>query len=122
MADGEQRGGFGPSVQIARLYKQTSQSGTTYYRGRLGAARIVMLKSKEVGDDGAEIWNLLVQPAPDNQGQGQRQGHGQGGGQQGRSQGGQQGRSDHQKPLAQGGAAPFDKQLSDEIPFAPEMR
>lgn len=62
MANGN--GDYGPSFRLAKLYRKTSKSGATYFSGRLGFARATLLKSKEVGDDGAEIWNLVISEAP----------------------------------------------------------
>lgn len=53
-----------PTVALCRLYKCTSKTGSTYFRGRMGPARVVLLKDREISDDGSEIWNLLVQEAP----------------------------------------------------------
>jgi hypothetical protein len=66
MAGNGNGSGYGPQVQIARLYECKSQStGNTYFRGRLGGASITLLKSRDVApDSGAPIWNLLVQEAP----------------------------------------------------------
>jgi hypothetical protein len=50
-----------PTVALCRLYRCTSKTGSTYFRGRLGAARVVLLKDRETAEDGSEIWNLLVQ-------------------------------------------------------------
>jgi hypothetical protein len=46
---------YGPSFTIARLYKKTSANGTTYFTGRMGLAKIALLKSNETADDGSEI-------------------------------------------------------------------
>jgi hypothetical protein len=62
MANGN--GDYGPSFRLAKFYRKTSKSGGTYFSGRLGFARATLLKSKEVGDDGSEIWNLVISEAP----------------------------------------------------------
>jgi hypothetical protein len=63
-----------PSFQLTRLFRKKSAQGATYFAGRLGNARLVLLKSNDTGDDGAEVWNLLISEAPkrDNEA-GQRQ-------------------------------------------------
>jgi hypothetical protein len=63
-----------PSFQLTRLFRKKSAQGATYFAGRLGNARLVLLKSSDTADDGAEIWNLLISEAPkrDNEA-GQRQ-------------------------------------------------
>jgi hypothetical protein len=55
---------YGPSFRLAKLYRKTSKSGATYFSGRLGFARATLLKSKEVGEGGEEIRNLVVGEAP----------------------------------------------------------
>jgi hypothetical protein len=52
---------YNPSVKLARLYECQSKNGATYYRGRLGLASIVVLKSRETADNGAAIWDVLLQ-------------------------------------------------------------
>ncbi len=54
---------YAESFRIARLFKRTSKNGSTYFSGRLGFAKVALVKSKEVGDDGAEIWSLMVSEA-----------------------------------------------------------
>lgn len=51
-----------PKVQLCRIYKKTSKSGNEYFTGRLGGAKIAVLKSREVADDGGEIWNVILEP------------------------------------------------------------
>ena len=43
-----------PSFQLTRLFRKKSAQGATYFAGRLGNARLVLLKSNDTGDDGAE--------------------------------------------------------------------
>ena len=98
-----------PSFPLTRLYRKKSAQGATYFTGRLGGARIALLKSKEVADDGEEIWNLVVSEAPKRDEAGQRQEP-------------QQDRRDHQRPLDDrrgGGRMPG---ADDPLPFAPETR
>ena len=95
-----------PSFQLTRLFRKKSEKGATYFAGRLGNARLVLLKSSDTGDDGAEIWNLLISEAPkrDNEA-GQRQEP-----------------PNTVKPERQQAAHSWQKPLDDEIPFAPEVR
>jgi hypothetical protein len=61
-----------PSFVLTRLYRKKSEKGNTYFTGRLGGARVVLLKSNDTADDGGEIWNLLAseaQPKRDDAGQ-----------------------------------------------------
>jgi hypothetical protein len=63
------------SFTLTRLYRKKSEkTGATHFTGRLANARVVLLKSNDTADDGAEIWNLLISEAPkrDNEA-GQRQ-------------------------------------------------
>jgi hypothetical protein len=55
---------YSPSIKIARLYEKTSKSGNVYFTGRLGMAKIAILKSKEVAEDGSPIWDVLMSEAP----------------------------------------------------------
>lgn len=93
---------YGPNFRIAKLYRRTSKNGSTYFSGRLGFAKVALLKSKETADDGGEIWSLMVSEAPQ-----------------------------QDKPAAAatpssnaGSARPYAERqmLDDEVPFAPEWR
>lgn len=55
---------YGPSITIARLYERVSKSGNHYLVGRMGMAKIAILKSSEMTDDGVPIWNVVLQEAP----------------------------------------------------------
>lgn len=55
---------YAPSFRIAKLYRRTSKAGGTYFSGRLGFAKVALVKSKETADDGAEVWSLKVSEAP----------------------------------------------------------
>jgi hypothetical protein len=52
---------FPPKLPLCRLYEKTSARGTQYFQGRLGAAKVVLLKSQEVTERGEPIWELSVQ-------------------------------------------------------------
>jgi hypothetical protein len=54
---------YGPSVPLCRLYERVSKNGNPYLTGRLGAAKIAVLKSNEVSDDGVPIWNVVLSEA-----------------------------------------------------------
>lgn len=54
---------YGPSLTALKLYKRTSQKGTTYFTGRMAMLKVALLKSSETTDDGCEIWNLVFQQA-----------------------------------------------------------
>jgi hypothetical protein len=56
--------GYGPSVHLMRLFECTSKQGNKYFCGRLGLASVVLLKSDEVAESGAAVWNLLLQEPP----------------------------------------------------------
>jgi len=55
---------YGPQVKLARLYEKTSKTGNQYFVGRLGMAKVAVLKSKEVTEDGSPMWDVLLQEAP----------------------------------------------------------
>ncbi len=103
------------SFRLTRLYERRSKNGVTYYAGRLGGARIVLLKSKDTGDNGEAILDLLVSEAPP-----PRQ-DGQGGPQ--RQPTADDGRRDWQAPAADerrptnAPAIPTATEIGDEIPF-----
>jgi hypothetical protein len=89
-----------PSFSLTRMFRKKSAQGATYFTGRLGGARIALLKSKETADDGTEIWNLVISEAPR------------------RDDASQQSDRDHQRPLDNdrrqgGGRMPIE----DKIPF-----
>ncbi len=53
---------YGPQVKLTRLYERTSKkTGNQYFTGRLGAAKVVMLKSRDVTEEGGAIWDVLLQ-------------------------------------------------------------
>lgn len=95
--------GYGPSIKLARLYECTSKSGKTYFRGRLGAANIAVLKSDETSESGQAIWNVVISE-PERQSEYQPRA----------------GKPDHQAPPDGESASAgrnFDRKLEDEIPF-----
>lgn len=49
-----------PSSVLTKFYRKKSEKGATYFSGRLGYARVALLKTSETGDDGSEVWNLVV--------------------------------------------------------------
>jgi hypothetical protein len=55
---------YGPQVKLTRLYEKTSKAGNQYFVGRLGMAKVAVLKSKEVAEDGSPMWDVLLQEAP----------------------------------------------------------
>lgn len=63
---------YGPSVPLCRLYERVSAKGNHYLVGRLGGAKISILKSSDTTDDGVPIWNVLLQQAPHKADNGER--------------------------------------------------
>jgi len=51
------------NIRLARLYRKTSKSGNDYFVGRIGGAKVALLKSREVSEDGGEIWDVMLSPA-----------------------------------------------------------
>ena len=47
-------------VKLARLYENTSKTGTTYLAGNLGGVRIVAFRSEY--DDTGVVYDVYVQP------------------------------------------------------------
>ena len=62
-------GSYPPSFRVAKLYRKQAKTGGTYFTGRWGGAKVALVKTKDVGDQGEEIWALLFsespQPKPD---------------------------------------------------------
>jgi hypothetical protein len=58
---------YGPQVKLARLYEKKSKTGNQYFIGRLGMAKVAVLKSKEVAEDGSPMWDVLLQEASSEQ-------------------------------------------------------
>ncbi len=52
------------SFRACKLYRKTSKAGGTYFTGRWGGAKIAVVKTRETGDNGEEIWSLLLSQAP----------------------------------------------------------
>ncbi len=65
MADGNNN--YPPSFPLTKMYRKKSATGATYFSGRLGGAKVVLVKSKETAEDGTEIWSLLASEAPQKQ-------------------------------------------------------
>jgi hypothetical protein len=55
---------YGPSIKVTQLYERESRNGNRYFAGRLGYAKIVMLKSDRTADDGTPVWDVVMQEAP----------------------------------------------------------
>lgn len=56
---------YGPSIRVCKLYRKTSKkSGSTYFAGRWGNAKVALLKTQETGNEGEEVWNLVLSEAP----------------------------------------------------------
>lgn len=57
--------GYPPQVRLGQLYERTSKAtGNVYLSGRIGLARIVIVKSREMATDGTAIWDILLSQAP----------------------------------------------------------
>lgn len=57
---------MGDKVKLASLWRRTSERGTEYFAGFMGAARLVMLRDDaESAARGADVWALFAEtPAP----------------------------------------------------------
>jgi len=108
---------FPQSFPIARLERHTSAKGNDYFTGFLGGARITLLKSDELGRDGAEVWHLVVaegklyppKSAATESAKSDRSA------QHGNGTATRRAKLDHARPLE--GAAPSGNRLEDPIPF-----
>lgn len=56
--------GYGPQLPLCRLYERVSKNGAHYLTGRLGGAKVAVLRSKDTTDDGVPIWNVVLSEAP----------------------------------------------------------
>jgi hypothetical protein len=54
---------YAPSFAAAKLYRKTSAKGSIYYVGRLGGAKVTLLRSNEVSENGDEVWSLMLSEA-----------------------------------------------------------
>ena len=55
---------FPLSIRVCKLYEKTSKSGSRYFTGRWGGAKVALVKTKEEGDGGDPVWALLLSEAP----------------------------------------------------------
>ena len=55
---------YPPSFRACKLYRKKSKAGATFFSGRWGGAKIALVKTKDVADNGEEIWALLLSEAP----------------------------------------------------------
>lgn len=55
---------FPPSIPLCRVFERTSKKGNTYLTGRLGGARVTILKTDQTDDEGNAIWTILLAEAP----------------------------------------------------------
>ena len=62
-----------PSFQFAKMYRRVSKNGKTYFSGRAAGAKLALLKTDEVTDDGTEVWSLVLSEAPPNKQDGNQQ-------------------------------------------------
>ena len=52
---------YGDQVTLARVYEKVSKkSGNKYFVGRIGLAKIAILRSKETAENGDAIWNIVL--------------------------------------------------------------
>jgi len=57
--------GFGPQIVLGVLYEKKSARGSTCFVGRLGRAKIAILRSREVTESGDPVWEIRLEQAPD---------------------------------------------------------
>jgi hypothetical protein len=54
-----------PMLTAAKLWERTSSKGTTYFAGRLGGVRVLVMPNRDrQGDDDATHVLLFAEPAP----------------------------------------------------------
>ena len=47
-------------IKVTRLFEKTSKSGNQYFVGRLGDAKVVLLKDNKQPEGSDPAWNLLL--------------------------------------------------------------
>lgn len=47
-------------IKVANLFEKTSKSGNKYFVGRLGDAKVLLLKDSDQADASDPKWNLLL--------------------------------------------------------------
>jgi len=55
---------FPPNIMLTQMRQGVSRSGAPYLEGRIGLAKVLVLKSSKVDDEGNTIWNLCLQEIP----------------------------------------------------------
>ena len=51
---------YAPRVKVGPVYQRKSASGATYFAGRLGTAKLVIVKAKEPAEDGMPVCARVV--------------------------------------------------------------
>jgi hypothetical protein len=95
---------YGPSIKLTQLYERESRNGNRYFAGRLGYAKIVVLKSDRTAEDGTPIWDVLMQEAPLN-------------GKHQKSDRAPAGKASSETPEKPANRGNVNAPLNDEIPF-----
>lgn len=71
----QRKGGYAPLTKIAGLWEHTSKKGATYYVGRIGDAKVLLMPNRDhVEGDKLPTHDLLVSHAPRQRQGEQRQG------------------------------------------------
>ena len=55
---------FPTAVMLTQMREKTSRNGAPYLEGRLGLAKVLLLRSNKSDEDGSPIWNLCLQEFP----------------------------------------------------------
>jgi|SRR6516165_786006 hypothetical protein len=56
---------YGPSIVLGLLFEKQSANGRQYFIGRLGKAKVALLRSREVSESGDPVWEIRLEQAPD---------------------------------------------------------
>lgn len=56
---------IGEKFKLFRLYEKTSARGNRYFVGRLGGARVIVMRDEraELSEGTAGVWNVMLEPA-----------------------------------------------------------
>lgn len=55
---------FPPALMLTQMRQRVSRKGDAFLEGRLGLAKVLLLQSSKLDEDGNPIWNLCVQELP----------------------------------------------------------
>ena len=55
---------FPPTLMLTQMKQRISRNGSPYLEGRLGLAKVLLLRSNKRDENGEPVWNLCMQELP----------------------------------------------------------